>query len=360
MSEATNPPIFDGHNDTLLGLYLNRPGKERTFFVQSEHGHIDLPRARAGGLGGGFFAVWEPSPPSAQPISSDDVGVKAAGVGYKTPLPPPLDQAYALNFALGMTAKLFQVEAESKGDVKVVRTADELQHCLQNGVLAAILHLEGADPLDTDLNALHVLHQAGLRSIGLVWSRPNAFGHGVPFNFPDTSDIGPGLTDAGKTLVKTCNELGIMIDLSHLNERGFWDVAGLTTAPLVATHSNAHRLCASPRNLTDKQLDAVATSGGMVGINFHIGFLRADGRSDVETSLTEIVRHAAYIADRIGIEHVGLGSDFDGATMPQDLKDAAGLPKLMAALRAHGFDEEALRKITYANWVRVLRQTWKK
>jgi membrane dipeptidase len=167
------------------------------------------------------------------------------------------------------------------------------------------------------------------------------------------------LTDAGKALVKTCNELGVMLDLSHLNEKGFWDVASLSTAPLVATHSNAHVLAATPRNLTDKQLDAVKESNGVVGINFHIGFLREDGRSDAETSLTEIVRHAAYIADRIGIDHVALGSDFDGATMPQDLKDAAGLPKLMKALKAHGFDKSALAKIAHENWVRVLRATWK-
>jgi membrane dipeptidase len=240
-----------------------------------------------------------------------------------------------------------------------VRTADELATCLAQGIFAMILHFEGVEALDTDLNCLHVFYQAGLRSVGITWSRPNAFGHGVPFSFPASPDTGPGLTDAGKALVKTCNELGVMLDLSHLNEKGFWDVASLSTAPLVATHSNAHVLAATPRNLTDKQLDAVKESNGVVGINFHIGFLREDGRSDAETSLTEIVRHAAYIADRIGIDHVALGSDFDGATMPQDLKDAAGLPKLMKALKAHGFDKSALAKIAHENWVRVLRQTWK-
>ena len=128
--------------------------------------------------------------------------------------------------------------------------------------------------------------------------------------------------------------------------------------PLVATHSNAHKLCKSPRNLTNKQLDAVAESGGVVGINFHVGFLRKDGNSHAETSLTEIVRHATYIADRLGIEHVALGSDFDGATMPGDLKDSAGLPKLMKAFQDAGFDYDSLAKIAYQNWVRVLHKTW--
>jgi membrane dipeptidase len=147
-------------------------------------------------------------------------------------------------------------------------------------VLATILHFEGAEAIDPQLNALEVFYQAGLRSLGLVWSRPTAFGHGVPFAFPHSPDTGPGLTDAGKQLVRACNRLGIMIDLSHLNEQGFWDVAELTNAPLVATHSNAHALCASSRNLTDKQLDAIKESDGMVGLNFAVCFLREDGAND--------------------------------------------------------------------------------
>jgi membrane dipeptidase len=225
--------------------------------------------------------------------------------------------------------------------------------------LAIIFHIEGAEAIDPNLDTLYVLREAGLRSLGIVWSRANVFASGVPFHFPLSPDVGPGLSDAGRALVQTCNELGIMLDLSHLNEKGFWDVAHLSQAPLVATHSCAHALCPSARNLTDKQLDAVAESGGIVGINYHVGFLRTDGDSKAETSLSEIVRHLTYIADRIGIDHVALGSDFDGATMPGDLKDVAGLPKLIAALQTHGYDEAALRKIAYQNWLRVLGQTWK-
>ena len=110
----------------------------------------------------------------------------------------------------------------------------------------------------------------------------------------------------------------------------------------------------------NKQLDAIKETGGMVGINFHIGFLREDGRSDQQTSLSEIVRHMTYIADRIGIDHVGFGSDFDGATMPHDLVDVTGLPKLIAALREAGYDDTALKKVTHQNWVRVLQKTWDK
>ena len=159
--------------------------------------------------------------------------------------------------------------------------------------------------------------------------------------------------------MKACNQLGVMIDLSHLNERGFWDVAELSEAPLVATHSGAHALGRNAAQFDRQTVGCDQRNRRDGRVNFHIGFLRADGRSDVETSLTEIVRHAAYMADRIGIDHVGLGSDFDGATMPHDLKDVAGLPKLVQALRDHGFDEASLKKIAYENWLRVLRRTWK-
>ena len=274
-------------------------------------------------------------------------------------MPKPLSYEYATRRVMEMIRLLYALEAASDGAVVITHTADEIESAIANEQLAAVLHFEGAEAIDRSLNALHVYYAAGLRSLGIVWSRHNAFGHGVPFKYPAEPDIGPGLTDAGKRLVTECNALGVMVDLSHLNEAGFWDVAARTSAPLVATHSNAHALCASPRNLTDKQLDAIAESGGVVGLNYHVGFLRADGRSDQETSLREIVRHATYIADRIGVEHLALGSDFDGAKMPTDLKDVAGLPRLTAALREAGFSHDDLMQITHQNWIRVLRETWR-
>jgi membrane dipeptidase len=167
------------------------------------------------------------------------------------------------------------------------------------------------------------------------------------------------LTDAGRELVRACNRLRILVDLSHLNEAGFWDVARLSEAPLVATHSNAHALCASTRNLTDRQLDAVRDSGGIVGVNFAVSFLREDGRVDPHTPITEIVRHVDYLADRMGIEHVGFGSDFEGSIVPAELGGAAGLPKLVDALGAAGYDEPAIEQLTHANWLRVLDATWR-
>jgi membrane dipeptidase len=355
MTVSNVVPIFDGHNDTLLSLYTGERGQGATFFERSDKGHIDLPRAREGGFAGGFFAVYVPPEKERE---HQDRSQFATPDGFEVPLPPPLERAYAQRVAIAISASLFRIEAASDGQLKVVRTADELAACLRDGVIAAILHFEGAEAIDPELNALEVFYQAGLRSIGPVWSRPTVFGHGVPFAFPRSPDTGPGLTDAGRELVRACNRMGIMLDLSHMNEQGFWDVAGLSDAPLVATHANAHALCRSTRNLTDKQLDAIKESDGMVGLNFHVGFLREDGGDDVDTPLGVMVRQIDYLVEHLGIDRVGFGSDFDGATMPLEIGDVSGLPKLVAALRAHGYDDAALRKLAHENWVRVLRKTW--
>ena len=183
-----------------------------------------------------------------------------------------------------------------------------------------------------------------------MWSRPNAFAEGVPFRFPASPDTGAGLTAAGRELVRACNRLGILVDLSHLNEAGFWDVAALSDAPLVATHSNAHALCAASRNLLDPQLDAIRDSDGIVGVNFAVTFLREDGLLVPETPITEIVRHVDYLVERMGIDHVAFGSDFDGAVMPQELGGVAGLPKLVdgaagGRLRRRGRGEDHAREL---------------
>lgn len=351
MADVTYPAVFDGHNDTVLDLMSSDPERRRSFFEESPRGHIDLPRIRKGGFGGGIFAIYTPSPKRSGPPPKR--------TEYAMKLPDPLKYGPSLEHATRAFATLLDVERASQGAVRVVRTADELRSSFADGTVAMVLHFEGAEAIDTDLAALEVFYAAGLRSLGPVWSRPTAFAHGVPFAFPSSPDTGPGLTDAGKRLVRACNGLGIMLDLSHMNERGFWDVAELSDAPLVASHSGAHVLCASTRNLTDRQLDAIRETNGIAGVNFHIGFLRADGRSDKETSLNEIVRHVDYMVERIGIDHVGFGSDFDGATMPHDLVDVAGLPKLMAALAARGYSNEDLTKLAHGNWIRVLAASWR-
>lgn len=344
-------PIFDGHNDTLLRFYQNDDVDYIDFLTEMDGGHIDLVRARRGGFAGGFFAVYVPNPERRiDPDSMPDLS--------KPYTSPAVEFVYSQRVALRMTADLFRLEAESEGQMKVVRTADELQNCIDNDIFAAILHFEGAEAIDEDLNALEVFYRAGLRSLGIVWSRPTVFAHGVPIAFPSSPDIGPGLTDAGKRLVRRCNELGILIDLSHMNEAGFWDVAALSDAPLVATHSNVHALCQISRNLTDKQLDAIKASDGMVGLNFATGFLNEDGSWDADRPLDVMVRHLDYLVERLGETRVGLGSDYDGARVPDAVGDVSKLPNLIAALQAAGYNDALLHKLTHQNWLRVLRQTW--
>ncbi|MDP9481417.1 MAG: dipeptidase [Actinomycetota bacterium] len=349
-------PVFDGHNDTLLNLHLPNRGEGRSFFDRSETGHIDLPRAREGGFGGGFFACYVPNP-------EDDGWTEESALtitenGYEVADAPPVDPAYARERADELVSLLFRIEADSGGTLRVVRTADEVERCLESGVLAAILHFEGAENLGPDPGALEDLYGVGLRSLGLVWSRPNAYASGVPFRFPASPDTGPGLTEAGRELVRECNRLGVLIDLSHINERGFWDVAELSEAPLVATHSNAHALCPTTRNLTDRQLDAIRDSDGMVGVNFAVAFLREDGADEGDTPLDVLARHVDHLVERVGIDRVGFGSDFDGAKVPEEIGDVSGLPKLLAVLRERGYDEAALKKLAHENWLRVLGASW--
>jgi membrane dipeptidase len=274
-------------------------------------------------------------------------------------MPRPLELAYAQRTSLAQLGVLFRLQRQSEGQLRVVRTIHEMRNAMADGAISAVIHFEGAEAIDPHLDALDVFYATGLRSLGPVWSRPNDFGEGVPYLFPHSPDTGPGLTERGKELVRQCNRLGIVVDVSHINEKGFWDIAALSDAPLVATHSNAHALAPSPRNLTDQQLDAIKDSGGIVGVNFFVGFLRDDGANDPTTPISRIVEHFTYLVERMGVDHVGFGGDLDGAHIPDEVGDVAGLPRVVDALRSAGFDEPALRKLTHENWLRVFGATWK-
>lgn len=336
-------PVFDGHNDVVL-----RIDEGRDFLTESKEGAIDLPRARRGGFTGGLFAVFVSGPRTEEPPEGP------AG-DYSLPLSPPVGHEEARARANHLVGLLH--ELESRGAFQITRTGAEVEACFEAGTIAAVLHFEGAEAI-CDTAELERDAERGLRSLGLVWSRGNKYAEGVPFRFPASPDTGPGLTADGRELVRACNRLGILVDLSHLNMRGFFDVAELSDAPLVASHSNAHALCASTRNLTDEQLDAVAASGGIVGVNFAVAFLREDGQLERATPLATVVQHIDYLVERMGIDHVGLGSDYDGAAPPNELRDVTCLPALFDALRQGGHDEAALTKIAHGNWLRVLRETW--
>ncbi|GAA2828098.1 dipeptidase AC [Aminobacter aminovorans] len=344
--------VFDGHNDVLYRLWNNAakgadPVAE--FIEGTRQGHIDMPRAQKGGLIGGLCAIYITS--ANMPDEQRDENGH-----YAIPLCKPLERAPSLDIALDMASIAFRIERA--GGWKICRTGTDIDAARTEGKFAAVLHMEGCEAIDADLAALDVFYAAGLRSLGPVWSRNTVFGHGVPFAFPSSPDTGPGLTEAGKRLVKECNRIGIAIDLAHITEKGFWDVAKLSDQPLIVSHSNVHAITPISRNLTDKQLAAVRESNGLVGLNFAVTMLREDGLKSVDTPLSDMIRHIDYLVEHVGIDGVALGSDFDGATVPAEIGDAAGLQNLVAALSGAGYGEDDLAKICRDNWLRVLRSAW--
>jgi membrane dipeptidase len=338
--------VFDGHNDALTC-------DDHALIAQGRAaGHLDLPRMRAGGVRGGIFSVFTPSPGWSETPTRNPGGAIALKPAE------PVEHGAAAAYSSAAAGRLLALERA--GEVRLARRTADLDAARQDrGPPAAVLHLEGAEAIDPELEALEVWYAAGLRSLGPVWSRPNAFGHGVPFVSPSSPDIGPGLTEAGVALMRRCAERGIMVDVSHLNEAGFWDLARLELGPIVASHSAVHALCPTSRNLTDAQLDAVGDSRGLVGIVFACPFLRPDFADDPDTPLELIAAHATYVAERIGIEHLGLGSDFDGATIPAAVGDAAGMPAVLEALAGAGLGAAELEAVAWGNWRRVLGAWWR-
>lgn len=336
-------PFIDGHNDTLLAA--TSPDREGGQFLADSDdpdGHLDLRRAEKAGLAAGIFAMFVPNEGEQSDWSE---------------LPPAVEHERAKRVVDEQFATLHDW-ADATDRFHILRDIDALDAALDGEAVGAVPHIEGAEPIAPDLLNLGSLYKDGLRSVGLVWSRPNAFAHGVPFEHGTTPDIGPGLTEAGFDLVEACTERGIVVDLAHLNEAGFWNVDATIDAPLVVSHAGAHAVSPASRNLTDEQLDAVAESNGIVGCTFGNAFLRPDGQRGAGASLATLLDHIEYFAERMGVEHVGLGSDFDGAAIPAEVGDVTGLRDVLDGLAARGFDHTEREAIAFGNWRRVLGAWW--
>ena len=350
--------IFDGHNDVLFRLYLKNHNLAYEDFIKGDNeGHLDLPRMKKVGFKGGFFAIYVPSPEAAvtdsdKPIRYDDMENDV----YSLPLPDLIGSDIALPIVMRKISLLSQIEKYSQGEAKICLSGFDLEQSFNKRSLSMIMHIEGAECIDKNFYNLEALYRAGLRSLGPVWSRPTIFGEGVPFSFPHSPDTGNGLTDIGIELIKHCNSLNMIVDTSHLNEKGFWDIAKNTTHPLVATHSNAYSICPHTRNLTNKQLDAIKETKGMVGVNFAPAFLRKDGKMLADTDIQTIADHFKYLIDHLGENHVGFGSDFDGAMMPKDLNSVLGMSKLTQLLINQGFDENLMNKVFHQNWINLIKR----
>ncbi len=331
------PPVFDGHEDFITqakrkkNAWPPRPWHEmgRDLLEESEEGHVDVPRAMKGGLGGCFTSIY---------LSDERAEMNAAG------------------YAMAEMNDVFGVADRSEGRFRVCKTVADVRRAFEDGAFASVFMFEGADPISWSLKELRVFYEAGLRCLAPTWSRSTIFAHGVSFGggLPET-----GLTDIGRALVHECDRLGIILDVSHINPAGFWDMIEESKNPMVATHSSVRAISPHVRNLEDEQIRAIAKKGGTIGINFANIFLRPDMRPDPDVDLDLIVRHFEHIVDLVGDEHVSFGTDFDGTAVPEVVKDATGLPVVLREMKSRGWSDDRIERICNGNFVRVMEAVWR-
>jgi len=309
--------VIDGHCDSI-GDQLER---NRWLGDRANEGHVDLPRLREGGVNVQFFACYVPTPYQRH--------------GATTHALERLDQLHLL--------------AERLPDQFVLaRSADDILRAKAAGKVAGIAGLEGAEALDASIGVLRQFYRLGLRNLGLAWNHRNAACDGVA-----ESRTNGGLTEFGVKVVEECNQLGIILDVSHLSPAGVTDVLAVSQQPIIASHSNARALCDHPRNLTDAQMEAIAARGGVIGVTFVDAFLnRANPQA---ASLDDIIANIEYMLGVVGPDHVALGSDFDGWTMAQEIKDATCYPLITQKLVERGHDPRIIRQILGENLFRVMR-----
>jgi membrane dipeptidase len=330
-------------------------------------GSIDIPRMKEGGLGAIFFSIWIPSK-----ITGPDA-VKHA-----------LDQIDAVRE---------QARRHPK-EIALATTAAEVREARKNGKIAALMGVEGGHMIASDLSVLRSYAALGVRYMTLT--------HSGNDEWADSSTdkaAHNGLTDFGKDVVREMNRLGVMVDISHVSDKTFYDALEVSKAPLIASHSSCRAICDAPRNMTDRMIKDLAAKGGVIQINYHVGFLSQEFRdaekadpeinkaiaaevekrcSDKEgcqliegdkitreyvdkgklprVDWTKIIEHIDHAVKIGGVEHVGLGSDFDGANMPYGMEDTSKLPKITEALLRKGYSEDDVRKILGENTLRVMTE----
>jgi len=321
-------PVVDAHCDTLLkvgGRTARRLGSRLT------DTQVDLPRLLEAGVSAQFFACYVEPEPAARRA---------------------LEQALEL-------IDIFYEEAAANSDRLVPATGEAgILEAFRQGKVAGILAVEGGEVLQGNLAVLRALHRLGVRAITLTWNFRNALADGVL-----EARTGGGLTRFGVEAVKEMGRLGMLVDVSHLSEAGFWQVMEVAAGPVVATHSNARAVCDHPRNLTDGQLKALAGKGGVTGLTAAPAFVSAgagttgpDGET-IKATLAGLLDHADHIVSLIGPDHLGLGLDFDGiSSTPEGLEDVSRLPYLVRGLLGRGHSRETVRAILGGNFLRVMEE----
>ena len=305
--------LFDGHCDTILKCYLEGGGLRR------QTGHLDLERRRGKGRWAQFFATF--GSPEDMPDRS-------------------LWEVFLEEYAL------FRSVIDANADlVTFWRTGAEAEAAFAAGKTAAFLSAEGAELLDCDLEKLRMAHRMGVRIVNITWNHPNALS-GTNAEEPDR-----GLSEQGRAFVKTMGELGMLVDVSHLSDPGFWDVMEITHRPVVATHSNSRALFPHPRNLTDEQFTAIINTNGVAGLNMYAGFLGDD--PDFDT----VVSHLEHFLALGGENNVSMGGDWDGITsMPRGMNGIQDMEKLYEHLLRRNYSETLLEKVFYSNLMRVVNE----
>ena len=325
--------VIDSHNDSIVALirhgnlglngdkrddYLQRDGAVSYLrqFVQplGEDTQLDLPKMRQGGLDAAFFAI-----DCTRPWGN-----------------------HLLYFMDALGYFLREVE-ECGGEISIARSAGDIERARAEGKIAAIIAVENSDALEKSPYVLPLLYDLGVRAMTLTHSTRSWAGDGCEVAG------GSGLTGFGRDLIAQMHELGIIVDVSHLNDAGFWDVVSLYEIPIMATHSCCRALCDHPRNLDDNQLKALAEKGGVVGITFVPRFISAEA-----PSFSDLLDHIDHAVQTAGVDCVGLGSDFDGGGLL--LRDATALPDITTGLVRRGHTESDIRKILGGNQLRLLRQ----
>ncbi len=321
MTELTKFPVIDGHMDTVTRILK----QNRVFSEFSENGHYDLPRMKKGNVQAALFALF------------------------------PLN---TMNNVINGLDLWFTLVSNPINGLKQVKTIEDFDRIKDIGMKGAILHFEGAGGIDDDFRILRIGYHLGLRTMGLTWANINKFGTGAKFG---TRQRKTGLTDKGRDLIAEAQSLGITIDVSHLNDPSFWDVYEITERPIIATHSNARSITNHPRNLTDDQIKAIHEKHGTIGINFSMGFLNSEnpGKDNIDLGFDIIKNHIDHMISLADINIVAMGSDFDGTSVPNCVKDCTTFPLLWDYLLKNGYSEQDIDKISHGNLLRVFKETWK-
>lgn len=325
--------VVDTHNDTMMRIIDDTTWLPKIDIRNETENQIDIPKMRAGNLRVAFFAAYSTA-------------------YYGNP-------QKSISRTLALINALYWTEKNNSDIFNITSTFDEIEKAVLDWKIAAVPSIEGAYSLDNN-NAIELVRQyydLGIKAIGFTWNYSNALGEGGYKAFADaTGTRSPeGLTKLGEEVIKEMNKLGMIIDVSHLSEDSFWDVIKATEAPIIASHSGVYNIKNHVRNLNDKQLKALAENGGVIGVVLYPDFL---GDPD-NVYIKDYVDHIDYIVKLIGIDHVGIGSDFDGASMPKDMKDSSELYKITEELVKRGYKDEDIKKILGKNTLRVIKEVEK-